>query len=372
MVALPMMVGIMLHAGTTGGVSSVHTKSGTAPMISAESRRFQAALHANELDQLLYPPGTENLKTRLHMIKSHPIYNFLHTYYRYSAKNLKFYSPGLDVLMELDEHDHQKQGSSSSSSSASSSRSMFNSNNNKQKKEEEHDLNMKHIRISENGCEYVLPPADDPNGPYGWVTLSRTRDILHLTSSRVPSYGCFGYHEWAMLYSGRNVGVNEPLPAHQKEVPLRVSQDTIDEVVETLGLRCTHFDAFRFFHKAAQPLNAINPLTRASQADHEQPGCVHASMDLFKYAYQLYPFCSAALLRDCVKVALTAREMDMRASPYDTTNVPYCGAPICVETADGRREYMEAQERLTAMAGPVREQLIEAYDTVLSKLAAPV
>jgi hypothetical protein len=175
-----------------------------------------------------------------------------------------------------------------------------------------------------------------------------------------------------MLYSGRLDGVNEPLPPHQKEVPLRVTQGVIDEVVETLGLRCTHFDAYRFFHKTAQPLNAVNPLTRAGQADHEQPGCVHASMDLFKYAYQLYPFCSATLLRKCVKVALAARVIDMRASPYDTTDITHCGPPICVETADGRREYMEEQERLTAMATPVREELGRAYDAVLSKLAAPL
>lgn len=323
----------------------------------------EAAFHFSELERLLYPPGTDNVKKRSHLIRTHPIYNFLHTYYRYSAKNLKFYSPGVDVLMELDEQDDKEQRCSSSSSSSSSDGS-------RRHNEEDHDLNMKYIQITDGQCSYLLPEQEKPDGPYGWITLSRNRDILRLTASRVPFYGCFGYHEWAMLYSGRIAGINAPLTPHQKDVPLRVSQAVIDEVVETLGLRCTHYDAFRFFHKTAQPLNSINPLTRATQAEHEQPGCVHASMDLFKYAYQLYPFCPASLLRDCLTVALTAREIDMRASPYDTTNVPFCGAPICVETAEGRLEYMAEQERLTLLAAPVREQLAHAYDLVLSKLAS--
>ena len=53
-------------------------------------------------------------------------------------------------------------------------------------------------------------------------------------------------------------------------------------------------------------------------------GCVHAAMDLFKYAYQLYPFLSSDLLRDCLTLAVTARKIDMRASPYDVSGVEGC------------------------------------------------
>lgn len=57
-------------------------------------------------------------------------------------------------------------------------------------------------------------------------------------------------------------------------------------------------------------------------------GCVHAAMDLFKYAYQLYPFVSSDLLRDCLELAVTARKVDMRASPYDVSHVPDCSGKI--------------------------------------------
>ena len=44
-------------------------------------------------------------------------------------------------------------------------------------------------------------------------------------------------------------------------------------------------------------------------------------MDLFKYAYQLYPFVSSDLLRECLVLAIKARKIDMRASPYDVSSI---------------------------------------------------
>ena len=51
-------------------------------------------------------------------------------------------------------------------------------------------------------------------------------------------------------------------------------------------------------------------------------------MDLFKYAYQLYPFLSSDLLRDCLTLAVTARKIDMRASPYDVSGVEGCSGVL--------------------------------------------
>ena len=325
--------------------------------LSVSSWEHEAMLHEKELDSMLYPPG-ECLKIRQHTVKTNPIYNFLHTYYRYSAKNLRYYSPGIDVVMEA-----KKETSNSGSNSISKS--------NKKKESYISQLDPKYLHLlNDDCCSYILPPTAtiDPASPFGWITLSRNRDLLMNTDSRVPFFGCFGYHEWAMLYSGRNQGLSQPLPSHQKDVPIRVSQEVIDDVVETMGLRCTHYDAYRFFHPSVQPLNVIHPLTRTNQIEHEQPGCVHTAMDLFKYAYQIYPFISSSLLRACIHVALTARKLDMRASPYDTTNVLYCGPPICVETLEGRNQYQEEQKVLALEAAKVREQLIQGYNLVLSKL----
>jgi len=71
------------------------------------------------------------------------------------------------------------------------------------------------------------------------------------------------------------------------------------------------------------PLNEQSGLSRETQAAHEQPGCVHASMDLFKYAMKLVPWVDSALVGDILELAVAARTLDMRASPYDLT-VSFC------------------------------------------------
>jgi hypothetical protein len=59
----------------------------------------------------------------------------------------------------------------------------------------------------------------------------------------------------------------------------RRGTDTVVEAEVAGPLRCSHFDAFRFFTPEAVPRNAGSP-SRATQQDWEQPGCLHANMDL--------------------------------------------------------------------------------------------
>lgn len=197
-----------------------------------------------------------------------------------------------------------------------------------------------------------------------------TRQLLEKTSKRPPVFYCFGVHEWAMLYSKDG----SPIPAEkrQQHLPLRVPQATINAVVESRPLQCTHFDAFRFFQPEAKPLNSIQHfLTRDQQASHEQPGCIHASMDLFKYCMHLFPFVSSDLLTDALELAIEARIVDMRASPYDLTAFPDLGfqsSPIEVDTASGRRQYALEQERVFARAQPLRQRVIDAYDQVIEQI----
>ena len=90
-----------------------------------------------------------------------------------------------------------------------------------------------------------------------------------------------------LIYSHIHILTHHTL-IHQK-FPLRVSQETIDELVGAPGaLKCTHYDAYHFFHPKAQEINALFPLSRDSQLEKEQPGCIHATMDLFKFAYKLW------------------------------------------------------------------------------------
>src|SRR5207248_2009588 len=110
----------------------------------------------------------------------------------------------------------------------------------------------------------------------------------------------------------------------------------ITRIVEQSALCCTHFDAFRFFTAPAVPLNKLQP-ARGDAAQLEQRGCLHANMDLYKWAFKLAPFTPSDLVADCFELARDIREIDMCASPYDLQALGF--APIPVETAAGRADY---------------------------------
>ncbi len=192
-------------------------------------------------------------------------------------------------------------------------------------------------------------------------TVTFIAGLLRATAARPAQLNCFGLHEWAMVYRR---------PAHENvrhgHVPLRLSPDEIDEVVEATPLRCTHFDAFRFFTPAAAPRNIGAP-SRATQLRWEQPGCLHANMDLYKWCYKLGPLIESELLLGCLKLAAAAREIDMRASPYDLSDYGY--APITIETAAGRAEYVRRQSKIAQLAEPLRATLLERCDllTVIAR-----
>ena len=134
--------------------------------------------------------------------------------------------------------------------------------------------------------------------------------------------------------------------------PLRIRHKEIADLVESLGPRCTHYDAFRFFTPAARPLNRYQP-TRATAAALEQPGCLHANMDLYKWAFKLSPFTASELLADCFELARDIRALDMRASPYDFT-------PWDISRSESRAQMdapnmRQLQREFAICAAPLRE-----------------
>jgi hypothetical protein len=68
------------------------------------------------------------------------------------------------------------------------------------------------------------------------------------------------------------------------------------------------------------------------------------------------------LLADAFELALAAREIDMRASPYDLRDLGF--DPIKIETTEGRAEYEREQRSLTARAGPIRERLSRVCERI--------
>lgn len=55
-----------------------------------------------------------------------------------------------------------------------------------------------------------------------------------------------------------------------------------------------------------RPLNPVQ-LDRDSQTSNDQPGCVHANMDLFKWALKLWPLLPSEQMADALELAVSCR-----------------------------------------------------------------
>ena len=148
---------------------------------------------------------------------------------------------------------------------------------------------------------------------------------------------------------------------HRHDLPLRLGQAGTDAVVEGHRIRCSHFDAFRFFTPEAAPLNQLRP-SRETQPALEQPGCLHANMDLLKWALKLGPAVPGELLLDCAELARDVRLLDMQASPYDVSSL---GEPaVAIETPEGKAEYVGRQRELAERSAPLRARLLEVCEAL--------
>jgi hypothetical protein len=85
-------------------------------------------------------------------------------------------------------------------------------------------------------------------------------------------------------------------------------------------------------------------------------------MDLYKWAYKFAPWVSGELTADCFLLAAAAREIDMRASPYDLAAHGFPAIPI--ETPAGRDEYAACQRMLAEQGRPLRERLLAELDAL--------
>jgi hypothetical protein len=241
-------------------------------------------------------PWVDAFRKRHEVGQSHIVHDFLFEYYRCKRKLITDWHPPLGVIVE----------------GAEAKKFLANSH------------------FSQNACGVFLD-----TGSISEKIINRIEWIKRLIEAalkRPNQTSCFGLHEWAMLYQSDAI-------RHQT-TPLRLSPAEIESVVASSTIRCTHFDAFRFFTEPAKPLNSLDP-TRENRQYNEQFGCVHFNMDLFKWCYKLHPWISSELMLDCFFLAVQARELDMRASPYDLSKLGYSAIPI--ETVDGRAMYQQQQ-----------------------------
>jgi hypothetical protein len=273
-------------------------------VLDGDGWRAAAANHRSRVERWTLPH-----RARRRRGEAHPVLDFLFSYYSLRPRVLEQWHPGPDVLL-LDADEFLDRSG--------------------------------YRREPDGGVRLDLAAL-----PERLAGTSRfVAELLAATANRPARLSCFGLHEWAMVYRSEQ-------PRHA--VPLRLGPDGTDAVVESLPVHCTHHDAFRFFTPAARPRNAVAP-ARTDQVAMEQPGCLHATMDLYKWAFKLLPATPAELLADCFELAVQVRELDMRASPYDLTGWGY--SPVPIETPAGRAGYARAQADFTRRAAPLRERLL--------------
>jgi len=286
-------------------------RSGASFTVSEWTR--SETLHVERVDRLLQP----HLKRRVRN-KKHPVHDFLFNYYSIRPYRLRRWHPGIHAVL---------QGT-----------------------EARRFLDRKGYRETPEGISVDPKPATSRRQE----TVRWIRSLLQACASGLPQFACFGLHEWAMVYRSsewRHQGVS-----------LRFPEKEVARVVEMHPLCCSHFDAFRFFTREARPLNRFQ-LGPEDRLHHEQRGCLHVNMDLYKWACKLQPWTPSSLVVDCLDLAFTIREVDMRASPYDLVPLGY--PPIKIETPSGKDEYEKYQHQFAQEAVPLRKQLIEVCDAVL-------
>lgn len=285
------------------------------PLKESDWRARQTA-HRGRMESL-----TRGREERTARGEKHPVEDFLFTYYPFKPSMLKRWHPGVGVAL----------GGNGASEFLDSTFYV------------------------ESDAGVAADPAQFPESRrqgVQWIL-----DLLRATASRAPVFGCHGLHEWAMVY-----GQSQHEIRHDAW-PLRFSPEEIARIVDASTVRCTHFDAFRFFTAEARPLNRVQP-ERSRIHALEQRGCLHANMDLFKWAAKLSPFASSDLVLDAFELARDIREVDMRASPYDLRELGY--EPIAIETAEGRAEYERLQRGFAARGEPIRSRLIDVCQSMVA------
>lgn len=275
--------------------------------------------HRRRVDEL-----THAHQVRRQQGQRHPVWDFLFTYYPVTPGKLKKWHPGAGTALEIAPDEPAE--------------------------------NLPQVKdfYRRLGDAWVLDVA-------AWRarrgdTARFIQRLLRATQNRPAVLSCFGLHEWAMVY--------RDTPRHPE--PLRLGAEKTNEVVEAHELKCTHYDAFRFFTESSAPKNA-NQLTRSSQDLFEQPGCLHAGMDLYKWATKLGPLIPGELWVDCFELARDLRQLDMEASPYDLREWGF--SPVRIETPEGKAEYVRRQRALADRAQGLRAQLLRHLDWALGPSA---
>jgi hypothetical protein len=288
--------------------------------------------------------------------EKHPVYDFLFTYYAFRPAWLRRWHPGPDIALvgegarEFLRWPEYREVEMERGTGVSLDRLGTVSLSNGPPGGLEHHGQDARATIKAVAIDISTLP------PHRRQFVTWLRGMLAAMQTRPAFFGCYGLHEWAMVYR------QTPDEVRHNAWPLRFAPGDLATIVEAAPITCTHFDAFRFFTSPARPLNKLQP-TRTDAGQLEQRGCLHANMDLYKWAFKLAPFTPSELIADCFELARDIREVDMRASPYNLRALGF--EPIMIETPSGRSEYERHQREFAARGEPLRARLIALCERLL-------
>jgi hypothetical protein len=244
----------------------------------------RATAHAERVDAWVQP----HLERRRRGV-AHPVHDFLFSYYSQRPAALRRWHPGYGVTL-LDAPEYAELRGYGIV------------------------RHIRHPRGAEEGAERAGLRVCAEHLASQEPLIESIRELLVATAARTPALGCFGLHEWAMVYGAGQT---------RHDRPLRLGGAGTDQVVESHRIACSHFDAFR-----------------------------------------LTPLVPSELVADCFALAWEIRELDMRASPYDLRDLGY--EPVRIETPEGKAEYVAAQRAFAERGAPLRRRLIDECDRLLS------
>ncbi len=297
----------------------LHYRDRVVQVLPEERWRALERAHAERVDA-----ATAGHRARRADGRAHPVEDFLFRYYDHPPSRLRRWHPGPGVRLE---------------GAAGDPRAGW-----------------RHHRVVGDAVELDVPSFLDARGR----AVDFVRSLLAATLGRPARLGCFGLHEWAMVYR-----LDEDEVRH-RGWPLRLGGAGTDAVVEQHTIACSHVDAHRFFTDAARPRNTLAP-TREGQVAMEQPGCLHAGMDVYKWAFKLAPLVPSSLTADAFDLARDIRVLDMQASPYDLRELGH--EPVRVETAEGRAEYVARQRAFAERSNALRRRLLDVLDPLAARAA---
>ena len=254
--------------------------------------RMQA--HQHRADELL--------AAYRHPGEKHPVYDFLFNYYPVRPKHLRQWHPGSGALLGPVEAPHA----------------------------------VARLRCDDRGWLDIAFWASRP----GWNTSDADGELC----ANPSRFECFGLHEWAMLYKSKELAMI--YRCDWVKLPMKWWKPTAFVApIMMLSL----------FTPPARPLN-LTVLHREDQVHVEQAGCVHATMDLYKWAWKMGPLVPGELFLDTLELAVDARILDMEASPYDCRELGF--SVVAIETTEGKAEYVRRQRALADRAKPMRSRLV--------------